>query len=453
MFSLTTRLLIAGSIVLAAFLGITGYTLDHAFRDKSEQALQERLQAQTLGLIAAVERDASGAIHMPAALPETRYNHTGSGLYAQITRNNGQPGWHSPSMQDLDTELISGIRPGTRRFWHGHIGSKELYAFAIGVTFDLSEKMAEGYTFTVAEDMTNYYLQVADFRRTLWGWLGGVALILLTVQGFILHWSLAPLRKAAEDLAAIEDGTQRQLEGRYPREMRGLTDNINALLASQRERLERYRHTLGDLAHSLKTPLAVLRGELENAPTSLFSASANEQVQRMTDIVDYQLQRAATSGRLPLAAPVAAEILIRKVANSLGKVYADKQVDCRIHIGDDAHFSGDEGDLLELLGNLMDNAYKWSRQRVDVTARNNGEEAGSHPGLHLCVEDDGPGIAADKARAVLQRGVRDDASHPGHGIGLAIVQDIVRAYGGNLTITTSALGGAKLSVSLPGAQG
>ncbi len=451
MFSLTVRLLIAGSIVLAAFLGVTGYTLDHVFRDKTEQALQERLQAQALGLIAAVEVSADGALHMPAALPETRYNNTGSGLYAQITSNDGQQHWHSPSMQELDAELISDVPPGDKRFRHGFLDGHELYAFAIGVTFDLSEEMSEGYTFTAAEDMINYNAQVADFRNTLWGWLGGVALVLLTAQGFILHWSLAPLRKVAEDLAAIEAGKQRRLEGHYPREMRGLTDNLNALLASQSEHLERYRHTLGDLAHSLKTPLAVLRGELENAPDSPLGATANEQVQRMTDIVDYQLQRAATSGRLPLAAPVAADALVRKVVNSLNKVYADKHVDCRINISGDAHFSGDEGDLLELLGNLMDNAYKWCKQRVDITMHTNHDNPGHHPGLYMCIEDDGPGIASDKASAVLQRGVRDDASHPGNGIGLAIVQDIVRAYGGKLTIATSGLGGAKLSVSLPGA--
>ena len=451
MLSLSTRLLIAGSIVLAAFLGVTGYTLDHAFRDKAEQALQERLQAQALGLIAAAELDTHGILHMPGTLPETRYNHTGSGLYAQISRNDGKQGWRSPSMADIAAELISGVPPGNKRFRRTRIGDHELYAFAIGVTFDLSEEMSEGFTFTVAEDMLNYYEQVADFRATLWGWLGGVALLLLTVQGFILRWSLAPLRDVAEDLAAIEAGKQSQLEGHYPREMRGLTDNLNALLASQREHLERYRHTLGDLAHSLKTPLAVLRGELESSQDPPLSAGANEQVQRMTDIVDYQLQRAATSGRLPLAAPVAAETLIRKVANSLGKVYADKHVDCRIKSADGARFNGDEGDLLELLGNLMDNAYKWCRRRVEISAQVIEPGAGARPGLRLCIEDDGPGIAPDKARAVLQRGVRDDASHPGHGIGLAIAQDIVRVYGGKLTIATSALGGAKLSVSLPGA--
>src|SRR3569623_780766 len=424
MFSLTTRLLIAGSIVLTAFLGVTGYTLDHAFRDRAEQSLQERLQAHALGLIASAELRDNGQLYILDTLPEARYSRPNSGLYAQITSYDGPHRWRSISLEPLGVELISGVAPGDKRFRRLVAHGQELYAFAIGVTFGLSKKPSEGYTFSVAEDMANYYEQVADFRQTLWG-----------------------LRGAAQDLAAIESGKQRQMERRYPRELRGLTDNLNALLASQREHLERYRHTLSDLAHSLKTPLAVLQGEVEKAPASELRASASEQVQRMIDIVDYQLQRAATSGRVPLAAPVSAGALIGKMAASLNKVYADKQVMCEINAEHAVDFAGDEGDLLELLGNLMDNAYKWSRRAVTVTARATDGDSGA--ALLLIVEDDGPGIPADKAQAVVQRGVRGDTSHPGHGIGLAIVQDIVRLYGGSLTIGTSALGGARVTVSLP----
>lgn len=447
MLSLNTRLLIGGSIVLTAFLGITGYTLDHAFRDKTLESLKERLEAHALGLIASAEIKDDGLLHILTSLPESRYDHPDSGLYAQISSNDGQHRWQSPSLQPVGFDLISGVPPGSRRFQRLVSGEHEFSAFAIGITFDLSEAMKEGYTVSVAEDMSNYYAQVTDFRQTLWSWLGGVAVLLLTVQGAILRWSLAPIRGAAQDLAAIESGRQKHLEGRYPRELRGLTDNLNALLASQREHLERYRHTLSDLAHSLKTPLAVLQGEVEKAPPSELRASASEQVQRMINIVDYQLQRAATSGRLPLAAPVSTAGLIVKMAASLDKVYADKQVICQINAEDEVDFTGDEGDLLELLGNLMDNAYKWCRRHVTVTARAIKHDGGES--LLLLIEDDGPGIAPEKARAVLQRGVRGDTSHPGHGIGLAIVQDIVQLYHGKLTIGASGLGGAKFTVALP----
>jgi len=444
--SLTARLLLAGSVVLAAFLGVTGLTLDRAFSDYAEQSLQERLQAQNVGLIAAAELDDNGTLHMPATLPAARYNSGSSGLYAQITSNNGRQRWQSPSMAELHITLPKDIAPGVRHFERLSFAGGELYCFSLGITFDLSEATHEGFTFTVADNMAGFNEQLAAFRRSLWGWLGGVALVLLTVQGLVLRWSLAPMREVAEDLGNIEMGRHQQLEGHYPREMRGLTDNLNALLASQREHLDRHRHTLGDLAHSLKTPLAVIRGELEKStPAEELPAAIGEQVRRMGEIMDYQLQRAATSGRLPLSAPLSVTAAAHKIVNSLNKVYADKQVECRIEVDEDANFHGEEGDLLEVLGNLLDNAYKWCERRVMVHAALDKQR-----GLQLSVEDDGPGITPQKAEAVLQRGVRDDSSNPGHGIGLAIVQDIARVYGGKLHIEKGpALGGTRITLLLP----
>ena len=444
-FSFTSRLLLAGSIVLTAFLGLTGLILDRTFSEYAEQSLQERLQAQNVGLIAAAQLDDDGSLHMPTDLPEARYDTIDSGLYAEVTSNNGREFWKSPSMAHLNVSFPRNIAPGARHFQRIRYSGGELYTFSLGITFDLSEALREGYTFTVAENMAVFNQQVATFRHSLWGSLGGVALVLLTVQGFVLRWSLAPLRQVAEDLAAIESGQRLQLEGHYPREMLGLTDNLNALLAGQREHLDRYRHTLGDLAHSLKTPLAVLRGELDKSPPSAeLPAIIGEQVRRMSEIVDYQLQRAATSGRLPLSAPLSIAAAAHKIVKSLNKVYADKEVNCQIQADEDATFHGEEGDLLELLGNLLDNAYKWCAHRIIVAAARD-----QNRGLQLSVEDDGPGITSQKADAVLQRGVRGDSSSPGHGIGLAIVQDIVRVYGGKLRIEQSALGGSKITLLLP----
>jgi two-component system sensor histidine kinase PhoQ len=444
--SLTARLLLAGTLVLTAFLGVTGLILDHAFRDYAEQSLQQRLQAVTVGLVAAAVPDEHGNLHIPAALPEARYNAVNSNLYAQVVSNDGRQRWQSTSMAELNITLPYDIAPGERHFQRLSVGGLDLYAFSLGITFDVSRSLHEGFTFSVAENLAGFNEQLAAFRRSLWGGLGGVTLILLTAQGLVLRWSLAPLREVAEDLANIESGRHLLLEGHYPREMRGLTDNLNALLASQREHLDRHRHTLGDLAHSLKTPLAVLRGELENSPPPTgLPAIIGEQVRRMSEIVDYQLQRAATSGRLPLSAPLPVNAAARKVVNSLNKVYADKRVECRIAAGDDAHFHGEEGDLLEVLGNLLDNAYKWCRRQVILQAADDDQGT-----LRLSVEDDGPGITTEKADAVTRRGVRGDASGPGHGIGLAIVQDIARVYGGRLHIEPSpALGGAKITLQLP----
>ncbi|HHM04284.1 MAG TPA: GHKL domain-containing protein [Gammaproteobacteria bacterium] len=446
--SLNTRLLLAGSVVLAAFLGVTGMVLDRAYLESAEQALKERLQAHVVGLVAAAQLREDGRLVMPPALPEGRYHTSGSGLLAQATSNDGLQIWRSPSMQGLDIQLIRGLASGVRKFEviRSPTSGAGFYAVGLGVTWDLSEDVKEGVTFSVAENLSILEEQVARFRNSLWGWLGGVALVLLAVQGMVLRWSLAPLRGAAEDLAAIEAGRQTLLVGPYPQELHGLTDNINALLISQREHLERYRRTLGDLAHSLKTPLAVLRGSLSERSGKALRHIVAEQVERMSEIVDYQLQKAATSGHQPLAAPVAVASIAEKVKSSLNKVYGDKQVDCRLSIAPDTDFHGDEGDLMEVLGNLMDNAYKYCHSRVTVTLA----PVSISNGLQITVEDDGSGIPPDRIETVLTRGVRVNTTPTGHGIGLAIVQDIVQVYRGELFLGASErLGGAKVTLSLP----
>jgi len=295
MLSLTSRLLIASSIILASFLGITGFSLDTSFKHSTEDALKERLKAYTVDLIATAALNENGTINLSQTLPETRFMSPGSGLYAQVTSNNGRHAWRSPSMAELKIDLIRKLKPSTHLFQrligpHGN----EYYAFAISVT--LSEDPQQAYTFSVAEDMRKMRAEIGAFRQRLFTLLGGLALVLLIMQIVILHWGLAPLRQAAQDLTAIESGDRRKLQGAYPREIRGLTDNINALLETQHEHLERYRNTLGDLAHSLKTPLTVIRNVVASRNHGADVAGIEEQVNRMSQIIDYQRTMSSAKG-------------------------------------------------------------------------------------------------------------------------------------------------------------
>ena len=456
MVSLTTRLLIAASIALAAFLGVTGFVLDGAYRNSAENALKDRLRGYANALIAAAEPDNRGTIHLTHALPELRFFTEGSGLYAQISSNKissnkGKYDWLSPSMAGLKIDFTHELKRGSHHFEYivASDGSL-LYAFNIGVTWDESENAAEGYTFSVAEDLESFEADINGFRKLLWGWLGAVAIVLLVVQGSILRWGLMPLRRVTEDLRAIEAGKQTELPGRYPKELTGLTDNLNALIRSEREHLERYRNTLGDLAHSLKTPLALLRGEVEAQNNNdQLRSSVQQQIDRMSQIIEYQLQRASTSGRTALVAPVSVKDIVLKVMTALDKVYAEKHITHRTDIGDNILFYGDESDLMELLGNLIDNAYKWCQEKVIITAEQQSSDDKRRPGLLIKVEDDGPGIPAEMVNHVMRRGARADKEISGHGIGLAMVNDIMRVYEGRLEITSGALGGACLSVQFP----
>jgi two-component system sensor histidine kinase PhoQ len=237
----------------------------------------------------------------------------------------------------------------------------------------------------------------------------------------------------------------------HPRELEPLTDSINAFIHSERENLERQRNTLADLAHSLKTPLAVLRSRLDSdTGEAELRSEVDTQLRRMNDLVSYQLARAARSGHQLFAAPIAIEPQAEQIVLGLEKVYANKGVLCEFEIAAEARFHGETGDLQELLGNLLENAFKWAKSRVLLTVAEGQKLTDRRPGLLITVEDDGPGIAEDRIAYVLQRGMRGDERVQGHGIGMSIVQDIIKSYRGQLHVTRShELGGAKFEVSLP----
>ncbi len=450
--SINSRMLIAASIILFSFLGVTGVTLEGSFRVSTEASFKERLQVHLNALIAAAEQESDGSFRLLHALPEPRFFTERSGLYAKIIGNEGTVVWSSVSMNDITIPIQPGLGRGEGRYQYLLASSGEpVLTYSLGLTWGENEKFKEGYTFAVAESVVRFNQQFNEFRQNLWAWLGGVTLILLIMLTVILRWGLAPLREVAEDLQDIEAGRHHELRGKYPKELRGLTDNLNALIRTNREHEERYQASLGDLAHSLKTPLAVLRGAVEvtNQPIGQLQSIVEEQVQRMDQIVQYQLQRAATSGRTALMAPVDLEAMTHKIVTAMDKVYAEKGLQCHINIEAGMEFRCQEGDMMELLGNLVDNAFKWAKQRIEIYIRRDDLENRTAPGLLVMICDDGPGIEEKDLDTVLARGGRLDPATSGHGLGLAMVQNIVELYQGELRINRARLGGAQVTLWLP----
>ncbi|MCF6255334.1 MAG: ATP-binding protein [Gammaproteobacteria bacterium] len=451
MLSLNLRVLIAASAILSSFFGLAGVTLDQNYRNSVEQALEEQLLGSVYALIAVAGLDENGRLTMPLSVPDRRFSNPNSGLYAQVTSNNKNWLWRSESMEGMELPFERGLSR-TKRLGKKVIqpSGRELYLLSYGVVWSDVVDPQLAYTFSIAQDMAGLNAGIAGFRRSLWGSLGGVALLLLAVQGAILRWGLSPLKKATDELAAIEAGRQVRLQGGYPPELQGLTGNINTLLSQQQEHLDRYRRTLGDLAHSLKTPLAILQSAAENKnEQSLLPQVVQEQVEHMNQITGYQLQRAATSGWTALTAPVKVRKVVCKVISGLNKVYADKKVDAIFDVDASVEFHGDEGDLLEIVGNLTDNAYKWCDRQVRVAAQSRPGPKEDQWDILLRVDDDGVGVAPEMVQYVMQRGRRADNDIAGHGIGLSIVRDIVQVYGGTLEITGSELGGAAVNIWLP----
>jgi len=262
----------------------------------------------------------------------------------------------------------------------------------------------------------------------------------------VLRWGLRPLRKLIGELHGIEGGTQGQIDAPYPHELTPLTGALNAMIRHERSQLQRYRNALGDLAHSLKTPLAVLRGlSSDERLTDAAQRQLDEQVGRMQQIADHQLSRAATAGRRALAQPVGVHPIAARLAAALKKVHADKGLAFDLVVSLRLLVRVDSGDLHELLGNTLDNAAKWARTRVQLHA------ARASSTLELIVEDDGPGFPAEPER-LLERGVRADSRVPGQGLGLASVVEILRAYEGDIVLGRSAeLGGARVVLRIPNA--
>jgi two-component system, OmpR family, sensor histidine kinase PhoQ len=328
----------------------------------------------------------------------------------------------------------------------------EVYRYGIGLVDATRSDNAEfPYSIYIMEDAGTLPRQVRVFRQALWGYLGIAGAVLLLLQAVILRWSLLPLRRVIDELKRVQRGQAARMSERHPRELAPLTDSINAFVESERENLDRQRNTLADLAHSLKTPLAVLRSRLDSgASDEELRADFDDQLRRMNDLVSYQLARAASGGHTLFAAPVPIEPHAEQIVRGLEKIYAAKGVICEFEIDAGVRFHGEPGDLQELLGNLLENAFKWARSRVLLTVQPGATAPDRRPGVLIAVEDDGPGIAPEQIARVLQRGVRGDERVQGHGIGLAIVQDMVRSYRGELEVGVSKeLGGARFEVKLP----
>ncbi len=442
--SLQARLMSAALLVLVVFTLLTGLALDKAFRQSAEAAMQDRMEGYLFALLAAVDVNDRGQLVFGRRLPDVRFEQPDSGLYAQVRRADGRSTLISASL--LDHAPITGdhLKPGQQRFSRRQFNGRPHFLLAYGASWEQADGTEIPLYYSVAEDMAAFLQQIDRYRQTLWSWLASAVLLLLLVQWQVLRWGLRPLRQVSSDLAQIEAGQVARLQGRYPAEIQQLADKINNLLDSTRSQLQRYRDSLGNMAHSLKTPLAILTNILEsdrqNGPSD---AEAQQQLQRIRQIIDYQLQHAATAGQAASSGPLALEPLIRRLIEAMQKVHRHKPVTVTTRLAVSS-CRCDEGDAMEMLGNLIENAFKWCNSRIEITTR---PAVGNS--LRLCVEDDGPGIAEAQRQRVLVRGQRADTAVSGNGIGLAMVQEIVLLYGGRLEIGQGRLTGAAICITLP----
>ena len=287
--------------------------------------------------------------------------------------------------------------------------------------------------------------------------LMAVLAILTAIAGFaVVRSGLAPLDELRRRLRAIQGGAERRLQGRYPSEVQPLVDDMNALLAHQEQAVQRALAKAGDLAHGLKTPLAVMSQDAQRAAAagqSDLATALSEQIERMRRQIEYHLAhaRAAASGaNAGVRCSIAASA--EPLARTLLRLYAGRGIAIDVRVPPDHEVRCQREDLDEMLGNLLDNACKWATSRVVITSMILPPEGGSHePAVTITVDDDGPGLPETMREAVLQRGVRVDEAAPGSGLGLAIVRDLAAVYGGTIGLEAGPLGGLRARLRLPAA--
>ncbi len=447
-FSLRKRLLVGATFMLIAFLGLAGVALDRAFILSSKSTVKNQLKTQVNALLTVLEIDENGQLIFPERMPETRLTSPNSGLYAIILDEVGGVIWRSQSSVGISLDYLEVAEPGRELFFQINDRIDSPFYYSFGITWEIDLDREVQLSLIMITESRNYLQFIRSHRQELVFWLGMAGLLLLIMQAISLRWGLRPLGQVIEELDLIEHSKQKKILGSYPDEIAQLSMRINLFIENERKNLTRYRNTLGDLAHSLKTPLAVIKGITESG-SKIDRSNLGEHVERMNKIVEYQLKRAASSQFSIMHGAINIGDVLKKLDASLQKVYAEKNLESQWEIESGSIFYGDESDLYELLGNIMDNAYKWANSIVRYHSSVNTSKGEIHQGLIIEIHDDGPGIAVSERNAVFQRGARVDQQTPGQGIGLAVVREIVERYDGKLDLESSALGGTLIRASFP----
>ena len=448
--SLTARLLLSAGAWSVVVLALTGLLLSSLFRSAVERSFDDRLDVFVKSLIAELNVADDGSLTISRDLPEPRFNFPLSGWYWEIAvagERDASP-LRSPSLLDqrLDLSAISGLNSATitADYLTGPDG-ETLRVLIRQIRFSAREAPL---MFTVAGNAGEIDAAARDFNETLFLSLSILGLGLLVSAFLQVRYGLSPVRALRRAVAEIRAGRQKRLTDDYPTEISPLAQEVNLLLDTNEEVIERARTHVGNLAHALKTPLSVLRNEAGGLD-SAFAAKVDEQVYIMREQVDRHLERARVAARANvLGASTEVAPVLSSILRALEKINGDKAVAAKVDCPPSARFRGEKQDLEEMVGNLLDNAYKWARAEiiVEVDVVQNG---GGTAVLSISIEDDGPGLTEDERSAALQRGQRLDESKPGSGLGLSIVADIASMYKGTFELNDARIGGLRTRLHLP----
>jgi signal transduction histidine kinase len=454
--SLALRLFFSATTWTVLILVVTGIVLSSIYRAAVERAFDRRLGVYLRTLVSDVATPEENAGKLPQSVGEPLFDLPLSGWYWQVTRldaptpdvRSSRSLWDGalPHLADLGPTTASG---GARQGYAEGPEGQQLRI--IERTIDLGE---EGrYLVAVAGDAA----EIDDETHSFDGWLvatfGVLAIVLLLITTFQVRFGLAPLKRISEGLAAIRSGAAERLEGAFPVEIAPLARETNALLDANREIVTRARTHVGNLAHALKTPISVMFNEASTHGGDPFALKVQEQTEIMRDQVTRHLERARLAARVVVIGTVTdVRTVVTALARTMEKIHTRRGTAIDIDAPEGVRFRGEQQDLEEMVGNLVDNACKWAQSRVAVEVfLEKPDPADDRRMVHILVDDDGPGLSPQQREQVARRGRRLDETKPGSGLGLSIVLELASLYGGGLTLGTAPIGGLRAELVLPGA--
>lgn len=435
--SLSVRLVAGALIWLTLLLGLGGAVLAWAFRDAVEQEFARRLETVLRSMIAATELTPQGNVALTHPLGDPRFEQVFSGWYWQISESSGR---RVRSRSLWDSALPEAFEHGGEVLIRRIAGPNGESLLVVERDLLLPDSPVPIHML-IAGDLAEVGAGTQRFDMLLIASLGLLGLGMAVAVLIQVRFGLRPLRAMKADLEAVREGMRHRLAGRYPREVSPLAEAMNGVLDNDAELIERARTHVGNLAHGLKTPLAVIQAELESGRDP---EEISRQVQVMRRMVQYHLSRAAAipgAGHV-LGVRIPVDDVARRLVHALERIYAERRLEISVQVESSAAFRGQREDLEEILGNLMDNACKWAARQVLMTGRRDGG------GIALTVEDDGPGLSPAQAEEAATRGKRLDEQAPGWGLGLSIVSDLVAANGGSVAFERSSLGGLKVVIRI-----
>lgn len=425
------------TFAVAAIMLVSVVVVDFGYVREMEKSAQEKLKLHIYTLLSVAQLD-NDTIWVPAILYNQRFNQKASGLWAAVFDKQDKMVWHSLSVERIQGAPELSKNAGTWHFGKHSMAGHTYLTASYQVVWQ--DKKRYEFSFLVAEDRAVLDKDIKRFRIYLIAGFVLITISLLVGQAFMLRLAFRPIGKLETEIADMDEGVKDRLSNDYPKELRGVTGNLNALVEKEYQQRERYRSTMADLAHSLKTPMTILSGELKHYPEN---KTMQDALARIDSNIEYQLRRAVMTGHTVLDKGTQVTQVLSLVVEAMEKIYSERSVTLDINAEDKQIFFGDENDLMEIFGNLLDNAFKYAERRIIVTVN------GINQQLRIVVEDDGPGFADHDVTRVFSRGERLDQQGLGQGIGLAVVFDIVKSYCGTIEARNSALGGALFEITFP----